>query len=219
MQMADRVRAVWHERLIVIATDVPVDLDVDLLVTQGELMRAARAAAEGRAGAARARLVAAGRARSERARGNSGESTDEFVIETLLRFRLQLARIHRPAAEPPTGGAPSPARLVHHAAARRGLPPRGRGAPRPARAAAGGRGAARVPAPARAGGPWTDLPALVPDLAPDAPAAAAIKDAEQAGLAALKAEFAHATYRVAGRRGRPGVALWDPPASPTRPRC
>src|SRR3954452_12914756 len=31
-------------------------------------------------------------------------------------------------------------------------------------------------------GTWTDLPALVPDLAPDATAAAAIKDAEQAGL-------------------------------------
>ena len=59
-------------------------------------------------------------------------------------------------------------------------------------------------------GTWADLPALVPDLAPDATAAAAAKDAEQASLGALKAEFAHAPYRVAGRRGRPGVALWDP---------
>ena len=59
-------------------------------------------------------------------------------------------------------------------------------------------------------GTWADLPALVPDLAPDATAAAAIKDAEQAGLEALKAEFAHAAYRVAGRRGRAGVAVWDP---------
>src|SRR3954454_10025500 len=45
VQMADRVRAVWPDRLIVIATDVPVDLDVDLLVTQGELMAAASAGA------------------------------------------------------------------------------------------------------------------------------------------------------------------------------
>ena len=47
-QMADRVRAVWHERVIVLATDVPVDLDVDLLLTEGELKRAARLAAEAR---------------------------------------------------------------------------------------------------------------------------------------------------------------------------
>lgn len=59
-------------------------------------------------------------------------------------------------------------------------------------------------------GTWTDLPTLVPDLAPDATAAAAIKDAEQAGLETLKAEYPHAPYRVAGRRGRSGVVLWDP---------
>ena len=49
-QMADRVRAVWHERLTVIATSVPVDLDVTQLVTQGELMRAAGLAAAGKRG-------------------------------------------------------------------------------------------------------------------------------------------------------------------------
>ena len=40
--------------------------------------------------------------------------------------------------------------------------------------------------------------------------AEAIKDAELAALAALKAEHEHAPYRVAGRRGRPGVLVWDP---------
>jgi hypothetical protein len=59
-------------------------------------------------------------------------------------------------------------------------------------------------------GTWADLPALVPDLAPDAAAAAAVKDAEQAGLEPLKAGRAHAPYRVPGRRGRPGVLVWDP---------
>jgi hypothetical protein len=41
VQMADRIRSVWSPKLTVIATDVPVDLDVDMLVSQGELMRAA----------------------------------------------------------------------------------------------------------------------------------------------------------------------------------
>ena len=47
-QMADRVRAIWNDRLTVIATNVPVDLDVTHLVTQGELMRAAGLAAAGK---------------------------------------------------------------------------------------------------------------------------------------------------------------------------
>jgi hypothetical protein len=42
VQMADRVRPVWHDRLVVIATDVPVDLEVDLLVTQDQLMTGAK---------------------------------------------------------------------------------------------------------------------------------------------------------------------------------
>ena len=33
-QMADRVRAVWHERLSSSSPNLPVDLDVDLLVTR-----------------------------------------------------------------------------------------------------------------------------------------------------------------------------------------
>src|SRR5919206_2443273 len=45
VQMADRIRSVWKPKPIVIATDVPVDLDVDLLVTQGELMTAVSAGA------------------------------------------------------------------------------------------------------------------------------------------------------------------------------
>jgi hypothetical protein len=57
---------------------------------------------------------------------------------------------------------------------------------------------------------WADLPALVPDLAPNAATAEMIKDGELAALAALKAEFPHASYRVRGRRGRPGVIVWDP---------
>ena len=48
VQMADRVRAIWHDRLIIIATNLPVDLDVTQLVTQGDLMRAAGQAAEAR---------------------------------------------------------------------------------------------------------------------------------------------------------------------------
>src|SRR3954454_17193544 len=81
--MADRVRAVWHERLIVLATDLPVDLDVDLLVTEGELARAVREAA-----AARRALAARGwwlRARPAR-NGAEGirRSTDQTLIRTLL---------------------------------------------------------------------------------------------------------------------------------------
>ena len=43
--MYDRVRSVWHERLGIVLTNVPVNIEVDLLVTQGELMRAVREAA------------------------------------------------------------------------------------------------------------------------------------------------------------------------------
>ena len=206
VQMADRVRAVWHERLVVIATDVPVDLDVDLLVTQGELMTAAKAAAEGARALRRARLVAQA---EPAARGGDRirRTTDGTLIDTLLGKGLSFAEF---PPSPPTAET-RPRHAARHAAARRGLPPRSRGAPRPARAAAGGRRAC-ASACAATGWcrRWTDLPALVPDLAPDRAAAAAIKDAEQAGLEALKAELAHAAYRVAGRRGRAGVALWDP---------
>ena len=47
-QMADRVRAIWHERVTIIGTSVPVDFDVTHLVTQSELMRAAGLAAAGK---------------------------------------------------------------------------------------------------------------------------------------------------------------------------
>jgi hypothetical protein len=142
--MADRVRAVWHERLIVLATDLPVDLDVDLLVTWGELSRVAREAA-----AARRALAARG---------------------WWLR-----ARPPRPCAAPPAGG------ILRERLRRHGLVPG-----------------------------WVDLPALVPELVPTAAVAGTVKDAELAALTALKAEHEHAPYRVAGRRGRPGVLVWDP---------
>jgi hypothetical protein len=63
--MADRVRAIWHERVIIIATNLPVDLDIDLLVTLDDLMRAARQAAAARRDlAARGWWLRAGAARN-----------------------------------------------------------------------------------------------------------------------------------------------------------
>jgi hypothetical protein len=58
-------------------------------------------------------------------------------------------------------------------------------------------------------GTWSELPALVPELAPAA-AVAATKDAEQELRETPKAELPSATYRVPGRRGRAGTVLWDP---------
>jgi hypothetical protein len=57
---------------------------------------------------------------------------------------------------------------------------------------------------------WSDLPALVPELVPDAIAARAVKDAEGDELRALRAGLRTASYRVAGRRGRSGIVAWDP---------
>jgi hypothetical protein len=57
---------------------------------------------------------------------------------------------------------------------------------------------------------WADLPVLVPDLVPTFATAEMIKDGELAALAALKGEFPHASYRVRGRPGRPGMLVWDP---------
>ena len=206
VQMADRVRAVWHQRLIVLATNLAVDIDVDLLVTQGELMRAAAQAAE-----ARRALADRGwwlRAEPARRGGEGIGRTRAFtLISILLGFRLSFAQFD---CLLPSGRNLLPASLLIRlplvAALRRaaevhpGLrvrPPEG--------------GVLRE-CLRRHGlvGTWADLPILAPDLAPDAAAVAAIKDAEQVELAQLKAEHVHATYRVVGRRGRPGVVIWEP---------
>jgi hypothetical protein len=81
--MADRVRAIWHERVIIIATNLPVDLDIDLAVTLDDLVRAAEQAAAGRK-AVDTRgwwlRVVAGRNGAERIRVDS----DETLIRLLL---------------------------------------------------------------------------------------------------------------------------------------
>ena len=46
VQLADRVRAVWNPKLIIVATDVPVDLDIDELMTERELSAELRPAAD-----------------------------------------------------------------------------------------------------------------------------------------------------------------------------
>jgi hypothetical protein len=206
VQMADRVRAVWHERLIVIATNLPVDLGVDLLVTRAELARAGRLARE-----ARAAIAERGwwlRAEPAKRTGDRiGRTRAETLINILLGFPLLFAQF-----EPlmPSGRHLIPATLLTRLPLVEAL-----------RLAAEVHPGVRMPPPEggvlreclrRHGlvGTWADLPALVPDLAPDAAAAAAVKDAEQAGLEPLKAGRAHAPYRVPGRRGRPGVLVWDP---------
>jgi hypothetical protein len=203
--MADRVRAVWHERLIVIATGLPVDIDVDLLITQGELMRAVREAARIKAALAeKGWWVAAEAARN----GREGirRTTDQTVIDLFLRFCLSFGEFD---CLLPAGRNLVPARLrtvlpvidalrlaneVHRGL--RLVPPRG-GILRACLRRHG-----LVPS-------WVDLPALVPELVPTAAVAEIIKDSELPIAAELKGELASATYRVAGRRGRPGVVMWD----------
>ena len=45
VQMVDRVRAIWNPKLIIVATDVPVDLDIDELMTERELLAELKPAA------------------------------------------------------------------------------------------------------------------------------------------------------------------------------
>src|SRR5690348_3317004 len=86
-QMADRTRSVWSPKLTVLATNLPVDHDVDLLVTEGELMRGARLAV-----VAKRTLEARGwwLLAAPAARGWAGNrrTTAESVVESLLQNRL-----------------------------------------------------------------------------------------------------------------------------------
>ena len=131
VQMADRVRAVWHERLIVLATDLPVDLDVDLLVTQGELMRAVREAA------------AAARALRERGAGGCAPSPARNGAEGIRRstdgtrnrdsIRVPSVRSANSACLLPTGGTPIPAALFATLPPAEAFRRAAEAAPRPAR--------------------------------------------------------------------------------------
>jgi hypothetical protein len=203
--MADRVRSVWKPKLIILATNLPVDLDVTLLTTQGDLMRAAGQAAEAQqALAERGWWLAPERAREpegiRRAQPNS-------VIILLLQFSPALAQF--PAAIPTQGNLLHTtlwARLPQVAAFRLAVVvhPGLRASPPPD-------GVLReclrrhglVPA-------WADLSAAVPELVPDATALKSVKDAEGSQLAEVREGLRTAAYRVAGRRGRSGTVAWDP---------
>jgi hypothetical protein len=197
--MADRVRAIWHERVIIIATSLPVDLDIDLLVTLDDLMRAAGQAAAARRGVAeRGWWLGAGIRRD----------SDYSLIGDLLGFRLSLAQFR--ALLPSASGPPvssllisplAPAEAFHRASI---VHPGLRAPPPP--------GGVLRECLRRHGllVSWSDLSALVPELVPDAVAARAVKDAEGDELRALRASLRTAPYRIAGRRGRSGIVAWDP---------
>jgi hypothetical protein len=191
---------------MIIATSVPVDLDVTQLVTQGDLMRAASQAAAATtalAGQGWWLRFGGGRNADERIR----RAADDPVIGILLQKSPLLAQF--PALVPAAGHLLSATLWSHLSQAeafrRAAVTYPGLRAPPPP----GGvlreclRRHGLIPA-------WADLSTLVSELAPDAVATAAVKDAEQPELAVLKAEYLHAPYRVAGRRGRPGVVIWDP---------
>jgi hypothetical protein len=208
VQMADRVRSIWRAKLIIIDTNLPVDLDVTHLMTEGDLMRAASQAAKAkRALAEQGWWLRAGRAQNGR-EGIRGRE-DDLGIDLLLQNRLLLAQF--PVLLPGARGAhPTQATLFTT------LPP-----------AEAIRRAAEVhpglrPAPPEGGilreclrrhglvATGSALPVLVPDLVPDEVAVRAVRDAEAGELAALRLVHPHALYRVSGRRGRPGVLVWDP---------
>jgi hypothetical protein len=208
VQMADRVRSIWRAKLIIIDTNLPVDLDVTHLVTEGDLMRAASQAAQAkRALAEQGWWLRTGRARNGR-EGIRGRE-DDLVIDLLLQNRLLLAKF--PVLLPGARGAhPTQATLFATLSLAGAI-----------------RRAAEVhpglrPAPPEGGvlreclrrhglvATGSALSILVPDLVPDEVAVRAVKDAEVGELAALRLEHSHALYCVRGRRGRPGLLVWDP---------
>ena len=209
-QMADRVRAIWNDRLTVIATSVPVDLDVTLVTTQGELMRAASLAAAGKRGVdERGWWLQPVEAAQRGGEAGNWRVTAETVIDTLIQKALLLTSF---PALLPTAGGNVPLRTALWSC----LPQA-----EAFRLAAATHPGLRAPPPP--GGvlreclrrhgllvAWPDLTAAVPELVPDAVALRAVKDAERGELKELRADLLTAPYRAAGRRGPAGTVAWDP---------
>jgi hypothetical protein len=97
IQAADRVRALWSPKLIIIATDLPVDLTVDALLTRGELIQATESAA---------RTVADLRAKGWSVRPLSGEQTKfrNSIFITLSPVGHHLPRSHSHPERKGNGG-------------------------------------------------------------------------------------------------------------------
>jgi hypothetical protein len=212
VQMADRIRAVWNPKLIIVATDVPVDLDVNLLVSEGELRGGMKAAAkiveglEGRGWHVEVPEPA------ERGRVEKLVTKSDFCKGYLLQnpllvtsFRAVLSTTNGKGTDTTVYTSLPPAETIRQAAAEhpglRMAPPEG-GVLALCLERYG-----MVPA-------WPDVQRLLPEYLPDAVALKAIKDAERDELRRLREKLSTAAYRVPGRRGPPGAVAFDPARVP-----
>ena len=94
--MFDRVRPVWHERLGLVLTNVPVDIEVDAVLPWRELRRVVALALAAKRALA-ARVVAAGGARRQGQRGTSATYSGFPNIYT-IRLSAPGSGSHRPAS-------------------------------------------------------------------------------------------------------------------------
>jgi hypothetical protein len=202
IQMADRVRAVWNPKTIIIATDLPIDFTVDQLMTRAELV----SVAERTAG-----IVTGLRTKGWALRPNwvSGSDFRNNIIITVL------AAAHPIPAYLPTGNGWGtalelwttlpPAEAFRLAAVDYpGI--------RPATPEGGVLGECLkrhgfVPA-------WRELQRLLPEYLPDNAALKAAEDAQREELKRLRETLPSARYRVPGKRGRASVAIYDPSRVP-----
>ena len=193
VQMVDRVRAVWHERLIIVATSIPVDLDVDQLLTERELLAGLKPASD-----VAGRGWHVGRLEVSRAETcnryllqkmplltskpvlvptANGKGTEASLLTSLpVELALRLAAVEHPGIKlaTPEGGVLAECRRLY----------------------------GFVPA-------WPDLQRLMPAFLPDPASLKAAEDAERGEMRRLRQELATAAYRVPGRRGKASVVAYE----------
>ena len=211
IQAADRVRALWSPKLIIVATDLPIDLTVDHLVTREELVRDGETAAE---------IATALRGQGWHLQvlppvvrgGGITLQTAKTVIGTLLQKALSGALF--PVLIPGTSGKPAAGTLRTHLPLIEAMEQAAQAYPG-LRAAPPEGGVLReclrkygiVPS-------WGEVATLFPVSLPDARAVNALRQAEADELELLRQELPTVRYRIAGKRGRPSLVAYDPTRVP-----
>jgi hypothetical protein len=202
VQMADRVRAVWSPKLIIIATSLPVDLDVELLVTEAELLRDVRAVAaisadlEGQGWSVVLNKVTKAQICKSILLQNqplvtlfpvilptrNGKGTEATLCTNLpVPLALRLAVEQHPGLRPvaPEGG------VLAECLRRYGLVPS-----------------------------WAEVQWLLPEYLPDTIALKAAEDAERDEMKRLHSTLPTVRYHMPGKRGRPSMVAYDPSRVP-----
>jgi hypothetical protein len=198
VQMVDRVRAVWNPKLIIVATNLPIDLDVDQLMKERELLAELEPVAN-----------IAGRGwHVGRLEVTKPESCNEYLLQLLPLVTS------KPVTLPSRNGKRTALTLtttlpigqalklaaVEHPGIRLTAPEDGI-------LAECRRRFGFVPA-------WPELQRLMPEFLPDAASVKATEDAERAEMKRLREELPTAPYRVPGRRGKPSLVAYDPTRIP-----